>query len=147
MMEARELGNTWIGGLREWVKWLGGDSPVPEKRSKIILAATAGAVVVLLVGATFAMGGSSKRPHAKAAHQATAYGTVPQSAGAATQPSQPALSVTALLQAHDHQGAATTTTSVPTTTTTTAPVAGRKGTHSRTRHGARRARATTTRGP
>ncbi len=56
---------SWAQGLEEWWLWLLGDSSMPGKRSRVILATTVVVVVVLAVGLVLAFRGPARTVSAK----------------------------------------------------------------------------------
>jgi hypothetical protein len=63
-----DTGRSWASGLKlkQWFKWITGDAPLPDTRSRKIMAGTAGLVAVLVaLGALLAGGGGSPTNHAK----------------------------------------------------------------------------------
>jgi hypothetical protein len=56
----------WIEALKKGLAWSAGNSPLPDRRSKVMLAGTLAFVAVLLVGLVM-LGGSTKTPRRAAA--------------------------------------------------------------------------------
>jgi hypothetical protein len=127
--ESKELIRAWASGMKQWLRWIAGEAPVPDKRSKQILGGTVGAVLLLVVAVSLLPGGGNP-PAKQAANRAhAAYLTQQQATERA-----------ALLRAHRASHPPPTTT-----TTTTAPITRRgSGSHAGRGGGARRSRDTTT---
>jgi hypothetical protein len=62
MGKAGDMGRAWVSGLKlkQWLRWIGGDSPLPDVRSRKIMGATAGVGVILVALASFTLGGGGK---------------------------------------------------------------------------------------
>lgn len=58
MGKASDMRRAWVSGLKlkQWLRWVGGDSPLPEVRSRMIMGATAGVGIVLVALASFTLG-------------------------------------------------------------------------------------------
>jgi hypothetical protein len=151
--ESKDLAKTlvsgikaWASGLKQWLKWVTGEAPVPDRRAKQILGGTAGAILLLVVGVSLLPGGSGNPP---AARQSAS------SSHVAALTAQQAAERAALLR--DHANETTTTPQQAAdratllrdhaneTTTTTTPAVTRRGNRSHSGHGggARRLRAST----
>ena len=58
--------NSWLEAMKQWTQWLMGDAPLPDGRSKAVLAGTVAAAAVVAVGLPAAIPSS---PSANAASQ------------------------------------------------------------------------------
>ena len=122
----------WVRACREWSKWLVGNGPLPESRARVMLAGTLGVLVVVLLGAFVAFGGSGSGstgrgaasaltaeapPATTAALPSTTTTTTPshtsQNPSAAATPAAPTVAPTAAAATTAGRGAAATTPITP----------------------------------
>src|SRR5665213_1480652 len=51
--------NNWLQAMKQWAHWLMGDAPLPDGRSKTLLAGTVAAAAMIAVGVPTAFSSSS----------------------------------------------------------------------------------------
>ena len=64
MGKASDMGRAWASELKpkQWLRWIGGDSPLPDVRSRKVVATTAGIGLVLVALAWFTLGAGGGKP-------------------------------------------------------------------------------------
>ncbi len=81
MGKASDMGRAWADRVRawastlklkQWLRWIGGDSPLPDVRSRKVVASTAGIGLVLVALAWFTLGGGGGNPTNGAKHKSPA---------------------------------------------------------------------------
>jgi hypothetical protein len=66
---------SWAQGLGQWSRWLIGESPLPGKRSRLMLAATVAVVALLVVGLMVAFRSPAPKSNKSATNSTTDSGT------------------------------------------------------------------------
>jgi len=83
--------NNWLQAMKQWSQWLLGEAPLPDGRSKAMLAGTVAAAAVIAVGVPAAIPSS---PSATAAPQSTPSAAADASSSSFTVPSTTPVSTT-----------------------------------------------------
>ncbi|MGB7050509.1 MAG: hypothetical protein WBG41_02970, partial [Acidimicrobiales bacterium] len=117
---------SWARALKQWWLWLVGDSPLPGRRARLLLAGTAVVVLVLAGGAVFALQSPAQPTHSASSDNGATPGA---NLGKATATST---STSTTSPAHPVVLGSTSTTQPRSVTTTTIKPSASGRTHTRT---------------
>src|SRR5665213_2139773 len=97
--------NSWLQAMKKWSQWLLGDAPMPDGRSKVLLAGTVATAAIVAVGVPAAL------PSGTSA-DAVSHGSTSSSRGAGAQDPPASIPNSGVVVASGGSTSTTTTTKV-----------------------------------